>query len=98
MERTGLISYFECVLSAEHVRKYKPSVEVYRWAAKKMNAREKEMLFVSSHGWDLAGACNAGMETAFIQQDGNMLYPLAPKPGFICISLMDLASQLKSIL
>src|SRR3954470_1146016 len=39
MERTGLISYFECVLSAEHVKKYKPSMEVYRWVAKKMDVK-----------------------------------------------------------
>ena len=96
MERTGLISYFECVLSAEHVRKYKPSMEVYRWAAKKMDAKEKDMLFVSAHGWDIAGADNAGMETAFLQHDEEMLYPLAPKPRFICKSLSDLAGQLKS--
>jgi len=95
MERTGLISYFECVLSAEHVKKYKPSMEVYRWAAKKMKVKEKDMLFVTSHGWDIAGAANAGMETAFIQQADKMLYPLAPKPCFICNSLSDLASQLK---
>lgn len=29
MNRTGLISYFEKVLSAEHVQKYKPCIEVY---------------------------------------------------------------------
>src|SRR3954465_12894606 len=74
MERTGLISYFECVLSAEHVKKYKPSMEVYRWVAKKMNVKEKDILFVSSHGWDIAGAANAGLETAFIQQEDEMLY------------------------
>lgn len=82
MERTGLISYFECVLSAEHVKKYKPSLEVYRWAAKKVKAKENEMLFVSAHGWDIAGAANAGMTTAFMQSGNEILYPLAPKPSF----------------
>lgn len=97
MERTGLISYFECVLSAEQVKKYKPSLEVYRWAAKKMNAKEKEMLFVSAHGWDIAGAYNAGMETAFMQLDNEILYPLAPQPSFTCSSLPDLATQLEHL-
>ena len=97
MERTGLISYFECVLSAEHVKKYKPSMEVYRWVAKKMNVKEKDILFVSSHGWDIAGAANAGLETAFIQQEDEMLYPLAPKPSFICKNLSDLANQLREL-
>jgi len=97
MERTGLISYFECVLSAEHVKKYKPSIEVYRWASKKAEAKEKEMLYVSAHGWDIAGAANAGMETAFMKLDDAMLYPLAPKPTLVCSNLLDLANQLKDM-
>jgi len=97
MERTGLISYFECVLSAEQVKKYKPSIEVYRWVAKQMNEKEKDMLFASSHGWDIAGAANAGMETAFIQQAEELLYPLAPTPCLVCNSLHDLANQLKAV-
>jgi 2-haloacid dehalogenase len=97
MERTGLISYFECVMSAEQVKKYKPSMEVYRWAAKKMDAKEKDILFVSAHGWDIAGASNAGMETAFINHGNEMLYPLAPKPGLVCNSITDLANKLKDI-
>ena len=97
MERTGLISYFECVLSAEHVKKYKPSIEVYRWASKKAETKEKEMLFVSAHGWDIAGAANAGMETAFMKLDDAMLYPLAPTPTLVCSTLLDLANQLKDM-
>jgi 2-haloacid dehalogenase len=85
------------VLSAEHVKKYKPSVEVYRWAAKKADAKEDEMLFVSAHGWDIAGAANAGMTTAFMQSGNEILYPLTPKPGFFCSSLLDLANQLKEV-
>ena len=96
MERTGLVSYFETVLSAEHVGKYKPSLEVYEWACKKLLVKPAEVLIVSSHGWDIAGAANAGMQTAYIQQNKKMLYPLAPKPNIICSNLNDLASQLPS--
>jgi 2-haloacid dehalogenase len=96
MERTGLISYFEEVLSAEHVKKYKPSKEVYQWAAKKMEVQTSEVLLVSAHGWDIAGAANAGMQTAYMQRAREMLYPLAPAPDFTCITLEDLAVQLKA--
>ncbi len=97
MERTGMVSYFETVLSAEHVQKYKPSIEVYKWAARKMQVERNEVLLVSSHGWDIAGASNAGMQTAYIPQEGQMLYPLAPTPDFICVSLDDLAGQLQTV-
>jgi 2-haloacid dehalogenase len=94
MERTGLVSYFEKVLSAEHVKKYKPCIEVYEWAAEQMNAALNEVLMVSAHGWDISGAANAGMQTAYIKQPRQMLYPLAPKPGYIANNLEALAGQL----
>lgn len=97
MEPTGLVSYFEMVLSAEHVKKYKPCIEVYEWTAKKLNVPIDEMLMVSAHGWDITGAANAGMRTAYIRKDREMLYPLAPPPDFICRNLADLVAQLQQI-
>lgn len=95
MERTGLVSYFKKVMSAEHVGKYKPDLEVYRWAIEEMNATASETLLVSAHGWDIAGAVNAGMQTAYIKQSKQMLYPLSPRPHYFCNDLTDLAFQLK---
>lgn len=94
MERTGLISYFEKVLSAESVKKYKPAVEVYRWAAESLELEPGEILLVSVHGWDLAGAANAGMRTAYVKQSHQMLYPLAPEPEIICKDLYELTQKL----
>jgi hypothetical protein len=34
------------------------------------------------------------MQTAFIKHPREMLYPLAPKPEFICKNLEDLTQQL----
>jgi 2-haloacid dehalogenase len=97
MERTGLISYFERVMSAEHVKKYKPSIAVYRWAVTQLGVQPNEVLLVSAHGWDLAGAVNAGLQTAYLEQSKQMLYPLAPEPTYKCASLADLANQLQTI-
>lgn len=94
MERTGLISYFENVLSAEHVGKYKPSREVYLWAASKFDLAPSEILLVSAHGWDLAGAAYAGMRTAYLEQKKQVLYPLAPEPEFVCKDLLQLSNLL----
>lgn len=96
MERTGMISYFEQVLSAEHVKKYKPSKEVYQWAADKMDVPTSEALLVSAHGWDIAGAANAGMQTAYMKRGHQMLYPLAPRPDFTGTNLEELAVQFQT--
>lgn len=94
MESSGLISYFELVLSAESIKKYKPSPDVYHWAIQKLGVLPQEALLVSAHGWDIAGACCAGLQTAYLQQNRQILYPLAPTPNFVCKSLEELAGQL----
>lgn len=97
MERTGLVSYFELVMSAEQVKRYKPSLEVYEWAAKKLGVATSDVMLVSAHGWDIAGAAGAGMQTAFVQRGKQILYRLAPRPNLVCKSLIDLAEQLANL-
>ena len=96
MEKTGLVSYFEAVLSAETVRKYKPALEVYQWASKKLDVDAKDILFISSHSWDVAGAANAGMQTAYLYQDNQISYPLADTPDCTIAGLNDLCDLLKN--
>lgn len=94
MERTGLISYFEQVLSAETVRKYKPQKETYRLAAQKLHCEMDRMLMVTSHAWDISGAANAGMRTVLLERNGELVYPLSAEPEAICNSLPDLVDLL----
>lgn len=94
MERTGLVSYFKKVLSAEHIRKYKPDLKVYQWAAAQINARPEEIILISSHSWDLAGAANAGMKTGYLKRTEKMSYPLAPAPDYTGTSLIELAEKI----
>lgn len=94
MEVTGLVSYFERVFSAERVRKYKPSIEVYRWVCQELDVAPEEVLMLTTHGWDIAGADNAGMQTAYLMQPNSMLYALSSEPDYSCKDLQDLARQL----
>ena len=95
MEPTGLISFFEMVLSAETIKKYKPCTDVYLWAAATLKEDIQNILLVSAHGWDIAGGGYSGMQTAYMKQPKQMLYPLAPPPNYIINNLDDLANQLE---
>ncbi len=97
MEATGLVSYFEFVISAEQIKKYKPSKEAYEAVSKKARLQPSEILVVTSRGWDLCGAVNAGMKTAFIEHDGRNRYPLAPEPVLKSKNMIDLAQQLGTL-
>ena len=96
MERTGLISYFEKLFTAEQIKKYKPSVDTYQFAAQSLNVETGEALMVTAHGWDICGASSAGMRTAFIEKNNQNLYPLAPMPDFSVKTILDLGKLLNT--
>lgn len=66
---------FDCVLSAELARVYKPAAEAYRTAARLLGVQPGELMLVAAHPWDLRGARDAGLRTAFIDR------PLEYGPG-----------------
>ena len=95
MERTGLISYFEEVLSSEQVKNYKPAIEVYQWAARVVNLNCQDILMVSSHAWDIAGAQHSGMATAYIGSRRHLHSSLINSPQFTCETLNELSKNLE---
>jgi 2-haloacid dehalogenase len=61
----GLDGRFAKVLSADAVRVYKPSPKVYAMVTEAFGLGPGEILFVSSNGWDVAGAASFGFRTCW---------------------------------
>lgn len=59
---------WDCVLSAELMRHYKPDPEVYQGAARLLDIADDELLMVAAHPSDLRGAARAGLRTAFVRR------------------------------
>jgi 2-haloacid dehalogenase len=59
---------WDCVLSAEIVKHYKPDPEVYQMAAKLLGFELHEVLMVAAHPSDLRGAQRAGLPTAYVRR------------------------------
>ena len=89
-----MAAYFEQALSVEQLRRYKPSTELYEFAASSLGVPTGEILMVAAHHWDLLGAARAGCQTAFIRRPGTALFPHAPAPTYVAKDLADLAGQL----
>jgi 2-haloacid dehalogenase len=66
---------FDCLISAEMARAYKPAPEVYLTAVRLLGMRSDEAMLVAAHPFDLKGARRAGLRTAFIDR------PLEHGPG-----------------
>jgi 2-haloacid dehalogenase len=59
---------FDCVLSAELARTYKPDRKVYLTTARLLDVAPREVLMVAAHRWDIEGARSAGLRTAFLER------------------------------
>jgi 2-haloacid dehalogenase len=57
---------WDCILTAEHARYYKPRPEVYRTAVRLLALRPDEVMMVAAHNYDLAAARACGLRTAFV--------------------------------
>lgn len=55
-------------LSAETVRAYKPSPDVYRLAIDAAGCPPDRILMVAAHAWDLRGAQTCGMRAAYVDR------------------------------
>lgn len=57
---------WDCILSSELARRYKPDLAVYQLAADLLGLRPAQVLMVAAHKGDLQAARKVGLKTAFV--------------------------------
>jgi 2-haloacid dehalogenase len=91
---------WDCVLSAEIVRHYKPDPETYLMVPDIFDLQPAEVMMVAAHQGDLQAAQKAGLRTAYVHRPlefGPGKMPEAPPAGrfdFTAADFRDLAAQL----
>lgn len=70
VKSAGLTSSFDAVLSVEDVGIFKPDPSVYQMVCDRFKCQPGEVLFVSSNGWDAAGAAKFGFQTVWVNRAG----------------------------
>jgi len=91
---------WDCVLSGELVRRYKPDPEVYVMAARLLGCAPHELMLVAAHVDDLRGAQACGLRTAYVHRALEFGPDAPPRParpaGFdlLASDFLDLAHQL----
>ncbi len=91
---------WDCLLSAELCRRYKPDLEVYLMAAQLLDLPPDQIMMIASHQGDLTAAHQVGFATAFVHRPrefGADYIPGkdAPNTADILVSdFIDLARQL----
>ena len=77
---------WDCILSAELARRYKPDPEVYHMAADLLGLAPEAVMMVAAHKPDLRAAQGAGFRTAYVPRPmefGPDAVPdMTPEPSF----------------
>ncbi|MDR5805452.1 MULTISPECIES: haloacid dehalogenase type II [unclassified Caballeronia] len=70
IKSAGMTGLFDHVLSVDAVRAYKPAAAAYELGTRAFGVAAREIVFVSSNGWDIAGATWFGYTTFWINRAG----------------------------
>lgn len=86
----GLADRFEAVISVEQAGIYKPAHAVYALVETVTGVPPARVAFVSSNGWDVAGAARFGFTTAWVNRAGAPIDRLPHGPARIISDLTQL--------
>ena len=73
---SGLDSFLDATISVDGAGKFKPHPDCYALVEKTLGLKKDEVMFVSSNGFDVAGAKHFGFTVVWIRRGGG-----APVPG-----------------
>ncbi len=92
LRSAGLDGVFDHILSVDDVRRYKPHPATYSLGLAAFGYPARNILFVSSNGWDVAGAAWFGYTTFWINRGGQPAEELGIAPDATGSRLTDVAA------
>ena len=97
VKSAGMSGLFDHVLSVDTVRAYKPAPAAYTLGTQAFGAQPREIVFVSSNGWDAAGANWFGYTTFWLNRQGAPAEELGVTPHGTGGSMNDLLDFLTTL-
>jgi 2-haloacid dehalogenase len=89
VKSAGFAPLLNHVLSVHLTRRYKPEAATYALGPAAFGMPARDILFISSNGWDVAGAAWFGYTTLWVNRAGLPLERLGVTPTHIGNSLRD---------
>ena len=94
----GIRDFFDGVVSVDDLQTFKPNPTVYQYFMKQSESSVDEAWLVSSNPFDVIGAVNVGMSTAWVKRSEQAIFdPWGIDPTITISSLIELDDQLSSL-
>lgn len=91
LTRSRLRGEFEAILTVEDAPAWKPARAAYDYAAAACGVAPADLLLVAVHPWDIHGAAQAGLSTAWLNRSGDVYPSYFTAPDHTISALGDLA-------
>jgi 2-haloacid dehalogenase len=78
VKNSGLDVFLDATISVDGARKFKPHPDCYALVEQTLGVKKDEVVFVSSNGFDVAGAKRFGFKVVWIRRDGGPGLPVDP--------------------
>ena len=93
----NLKNYLDKIISIDGIEIYKPDPKVYEMVLDQFNCKIEEVLFISSNGWDIAGASKFGFTTLWVNRNLIPKDRLTFMPNKITNNLSTIPNILKEL-
>ena len=93
----NLENYLDKIISIDGIEIYKPDPKVYQMVLDQFNCKIEEVLFISSNGWDIAGASKFGFTTLWVNRNLIPKDRLTFMPNKITNNLSTIPNILKEL-
>ncbi len=95
IQKSRLNELLDGFISVDEIKSYKPAPAVYKYALSKLGYLKKDVLFVSSNQWDVAGAYFTGLPSVWLNRDAILFDDFGHQPIAEIKSLLELKDYLK---
>lgn len=97
VQNAGWEGKFQHVLSVDAVKVYKPHPSVYQLAVSALGVKKDEIVFISSNGWDVAGAKAFGFRTCWLNRSNASEEVLGVKADKVVRSALEIRDELRTL-
>lgn len=98
VSHAGLAPLLDKILSVEDVGIFKPAPAVYQMGCDAFDVRPEEVLFLSSNGWDIAGARHFGFHCIWVNRSNQPPEQLGDGPHHIVSNLHEALAIAKQMI
>lgn len=95
LKKNKLSKYIKRCFSIDEIKIWKPNKKTYLYVCKEMGILPSNTLMIAAHSWDVSGAKNAGLKTAYITRYEKKLSAIHPKPDIIKKDCLSIIKQIK---